>query len=79
MDLHLFGRKSKTEDETVQKEISDLIEDQRKKEKAEIYRRAWCIDQATCVLADCGPEEVTKMAKEIHAYVYGGMDTDDNS
>lgn len=72
--MHFFKSKSKIEDETVSREMADLIEDQRKKEKGEIYRRAWCVDHATCVLTDCSPETVIKMAKEIHAYVYGELD-----
>lgn len=63
----MFGQKSRQQD----KAVSELIEEQRQKESVDVYRRAWCISEATYVLDDCAPETLIKMAKEIYLYVYG--------
>jgi len=61
----------KRKEQADQKAMADLIEEQRLKETAEIYRRGWCVDQATCTVDSESPDVVIRMAKAIYQYVYG--------
>ena len=67
----LFGKKSKEELKREDRAVSDLIDEQRLKENIEVWRRGWCISEATCVLDDCDAAAVIRMAEEIYKYVYG--------
>jgi hypothetical protein len=65
--MSIFAKKLEDED----KPFSDLISEQRQKESIEIYRRGWAMSEATCVLDDCSPEDVIRMAERIYEWVYG--------
>lgn len=51
--------------------VSELIDEQRLKESVEVWRKGWCISQASCVLDDCDAPALIRMAEEIYKYVYG--------
>lgn len=53
------------------RDVADLIEEQRKKESVRVWRRGYCISQATYVMEDgCSAEKLIEMAKAIYRYVY---------
>ncbi len=65
--MRIFSKAAKEENQSV----SDLISEQRQKESIEVWRRGWCITQATMVTEDCSAQELIRMAEEIYKYVYG--------
>jgi len=70
--MTLFRRRLTQEDLQEQdRSMSDLIEEQRKRESVEIWRRGWCMSEATCVLDGCSADDVIRMAERIYEWVYG--------
>lgn len=64
--------KVKPDAQTEDRAVSELITDQRKRESVNVWRRGWCISEATIVVDDgCSPEALLKMADAIYDYVYG--------
>jgi len=53
------------------KAVNVLIEEQLQKEAAEVYRRGWCVQQATMFSDECSAAEVIRKAEQIYEYVYG--------
>jgi hypothetical protein len=54
--------------------VEDLIAEQRQKEEARIWRRGWCIQQATFISDESTSAELIRKARDIYAYVYGEED-----
>lgn len=67
--MNLFRKRPSLEEQD--RAMSNLIAEQRKRESVEIWRRGWCISEATCVLDEASPDKVIQMAERIYRWVYG--------
>ena len=71
VSMSFFSQRKKQKEQEDVKAVADLIEEQRLKETAEIYRRGWCVERATMTVDSESPDIVLRMARAIYEYVYG--------
>jgi hypothetical protein len=62
-----------TKEDREDRSVRELIDEQRKKESVEVWRRGFCISEASSALygENPKPEELIRMAEAIYQYVYG--------